>query len=145
MDILERIGRGEPVDHFETVRHRKDGGPVDVSISVSPIRDDFGAIVGAATIARDISDRKESEGVQARMIEALRQTDAALQLITDAAPALVSHVDAAQCYRFNNRSYEEWFGHPRSVVYGQHLAIVRAGRRTSRFTLTWRPYLPDGP
>ena len=53
--ILDRIRRGERIDHFETVRRRKDGGLVEVSLTVSPVRDRRGRIVGASKIARDIS------------------------------------------------------------------------------------------
>ena len=59
--ILERLRRGERVNHFETVRRRKDGTLVDVSLSVSPILDAHGRIVGASKIARDITERKRSE------------------------------------------------------------------------------------
>jgi PAS domain S-box-containing protein len=65
-DILKRIGRGESVKHFDTVRVRKDGTLIDVSVTISPIRDSLGAIVGASKVARDISERKRAE-------EALRE------------------------------------------------------------------------
>src|SRR5262249_31069564 len=57
-DILARIGLGERVDHFETVRLSKDGRPVDVSLTVSPLRDADGHIVGASKIARVITELK---------------------------------------------------------------------------------------
>jgi PAS domain S-box-containing protein len=56
--ILERLRRGERIDHYETVRRRKDGSTVDISLTVSPVRDAGGIIVGASKIARDISERK---------------------------------------------------------------------------------------
>jgi PAS domain S-box-containing protein len=59
--ILERIRRGERIDHYETVRQRKDGSLIDVSLSVSAIRDEAGRVVGAAKIARDITERKRAE------------------------------------------------------------------------------------
>lgn len=59
--ILERIRRGEPIDHYETVRRRKDGTLVDVSLSISPVRDADGRIVGISKIARDITERKRAE------------------------------------------------------------------------------------
>jgi two-component system CheB/CheR fusion protein len=59
--ILERIRHGEKVDHFETVRRRKDGSLVDISLTVSPIHDEQGRIVGASKIARDITARKQAE------------------------------------------------------------------------------------
>jgi PAS domain S-box-containing protein len=57
--ILDRLRRGERIDHYETVRRRKDGSTVDVSLTISPIRDAGGIIVGASKIARDISERKQ--------------------------------------------------------------------------------------
>jgi PAS domain S-box-containing protein len=59
--ILERIRRGERVEHYETVRIRKQGSPVDISLTVSPVRNAEGKIIGASKIARDITDRKRSE------------------------------------------------------------------------------------
>jgi two-component sensor histidine kinase len=58
---LERIRRGERVDHFETVRQRKNGSLIKISLSVSPVSDEFGRIVGASKIARDITDQKRRE------------------------------------------------------------------------------------
>jgi PAS domain S-box-containing protein len=59
--ILERIRRGEQIDHYETVRRRKDGRLVDVSLTVSPLRNAAGKITGVSKIARDISARKKTE------------------------------------------------------------------------------------
>jgi PAS domain S-box-containing protein len=70
--ILERVRHGEQIDHFETVRRRKDGTLVDISLSISPIIDAHGKIVGASKIARDITDRKCAE-------QALRLSHASLE------------------------------------------------------------------
>ena len=59
--ILERLRRGERVEHFETVRVAKDGRRLDISLTVSPIRDDAGHVIGASKIARDITERKRAE------------------------------------------------------------------------------------
>lgn len=59
--ILERLRRGEQVDHFETVRVRKDGALLNISLTISPVRDDLGRVVGASKVARDITDHKEAE------------------------------------------------------------------------------------
>jgi PAS domain S-box-containing protein len=56
--IIARLRRGETIDHYETVRRRKDGSLVDISLTVSPIRDSRGKVIGASKIARDITDRR---------------------------------------------------------------------------------------
>jgi PAS domain S-box-containing protein len=60
-DVLARLRRGESIDHFETVRRAKDGGLIPVSLTVSPVRDARGAIIGASNVARDISERLLAE------------------------------------------------------------------------------------
>jgi PAS domain S-box-containing protein len=60
-EILDHIRHGERVEHFETVRIRKDGSSVDISLTVSPVRNSAGKIIGASKIARDITERKHSE------------------------------------------------------------------------------------
>jgi PAS domain S-box-containing protein len=78
--ILERIRQGATVQHFETVRVRKDGTKIDVSVTISPIRDRNGEIVGASKIARDISERKRAETAFAGQAEELsRQTEELLR------------------------------------------------------------------
>jgi PAS domain S-box-containing protein len=59
--IMERLRRGEHIDHFETQRKRKDGAVLDVSLTISPIADQHGTLVGASTIARDITERRRME------------------------------------------------------------------------------------
>src|SRR6516164_2800519 len=59
--ILERIGRGERIEHYETIRRRKDGSLIAVSLTVSPIKDVEGRIIGASKIARDLTERKDAE------------------------------------------------------------------------------------
>jgi PAS domain S-box-containing protein len=71
-DILRRLAGGERVDHFETVRKRKDGATVDVSLTISPIRDATGRVIGASKVARDITERRQAEQVlseQARLLD----------------------------------------------------------------------------
>ena len=70
-DVLARVRRGEHVNHFDTVRVTKDGRLVDVSITVSPLRDATGRVVGASKIARDIRPRREVERVLATTVQRL--------------------------------------------------------------------------
>jgi PAS domain S-box-containing protein len=69
-EIMKRLRRGERVEPFETVRRRKDGEDIDVSMTISPIHDSRGQVVGASKVARDISDRKRGEAALARAKEA---------------------------------------------------------------------------
>src|SRR4029077_3712089 len=60
-EILTRIRRGERIDHFETIRQRKDGSLIHISLTVSPVKDADGTIVGASKIARDITEQKRNQ------------------------------------------------------------------------------------
>lgn len=91
--ILERINRGERVDHFETVRVRKDGQRIDVSLTVSPIRDAGGRVIGASAIARDITEQK-------RLAEEVRAM--AQQLWQAAKLASVGELAASMAHELNN-------------------------------------------
>jgi PAS domain S-box-containing protein len=77
--ILEKLRRGERIDHFETVRVAKSGRRIDVALTISPIRNVNGVIIGASKIARDISERKASEQAQTRMIGELQRAEEALR------------------------------------------------------------------
>ena len=86
-DILRRLARGERVDHFETVRRRKDGTYLDVSLTISPIRNAAGRIIGASNVARDVSERKRIEG-------ALRESEERFRAIVETTPECVKLVSA---------------------------------------------------
>ena len=81
-DILRRLARGERVEHFETVRRRKDGTYLDVSLTISPIRDAVGRVVGASKVGRDISERKRIEA-------ALRESEERFRAIVETTPECV--------------------------------------------------------
>lgn len=66
--IIARIRRGERIEHYDTVRRRKDGSPIDISLTVSPIKDAGGTIIGASKIARDITERKQAEQRQQLLV-----------------------------------------------------------------------------
>lgn len=86
-EILARIRRGERIDHYETVRRRKDGSLVEVSLTVSPVRDHSGRIIGASKIGRDITERRRAEEQQQLLI---REMDHRIKNLFSLANGLVS-------------------------------------------------------
>jgi PAS domain S-box-containing protein len=78
--ILARLGRGERIDHFETIRLRKDGSRLNISLTISPLKDAQGLVVGASKIARDITQRVRQEQALQTANAALQQANADLQL-----------------------------------------------------------------
>jgi PAS domain S-box-containing protein len=79
--ILEKIRRGERVDHFETRRRTKDGKIIDVSLTVSPVRDAAGRVIGASKIARDITSRRRIESERAQLLAREREGRKAAELL----------------------------------------------------------------
>jgi PAS domain S-box-containing protein len=93
--ILERLRRGERVDHYETIRRRKDGTLLDVSLTVSPVKNDDGRIIGASKIARNITERKKSE---AHIATLAREAEHRVKnvLATVQATVSLSHADTLE-------------------------------------------------
>jgi PAS domain S-box-containing protein len=86
-EILKNVHQGNPIRHFETVRVRKNGTFIDVSLTISPVKDAEGVIIGASKIARDISDRRRTERQQKALYELVAAVNRALSLpeVCDAA------------------------------------------------------------
>jgi PAS domain S-box-containing protein len=97
------IRAGGTVSLVETIRQRKDGQLVDVSLSLSPIRDSTRQVVGVAVIARDIGERKRAE-------EALRESEERFRIMADSCPTVIWVTDEAGQVRFVNRTYLKFFG-----------------------------------
>jgi PAS domain S-box-containing protein len=101
--ILERLRRGEKIDHYETVRRRKDGRLVNISLTVSPIRDEAGQIIGASKIARDITENKRAEA-------ALRASEERFRNLATAVPDMVWTADPDGTITFANDRWFEYCG-----------------------------------
>lgn len=97
-DLMERLAGGERIARYDTVRVRKDGSLVDVSITLSPIMDGFGNIVKASKIAHDITARKRAE-------KDLRERSAVLRAFADRAPAAVAMFDREMRYVAASRQW----------------------------------------
>jgi PAS domain S-box-containing protein len=96
--ILARLRSGQRIDHYETVRRRKDGSDVEVSLTVSPVKDETGKVVGASKIARDISERKRAEMIQQALYDLASTVNSAVALheIYDAAISAVCRCQNAK-------------------------------------------------
>lgn len=85
--ILERLRRGERVDHFETIRRRKDGALLNISLTISPVKDSTGKVIGASKIARDITEFKRAHSaLQASEVRFRHLADAMPQIVWTASP-----------------------------------------------------------
>jgi PAS domain S-box-containing protein len=89
-DILARLRRGERIEHFETVRIRKDGRPIEISVTISPLRNVSGTIVGASKIARDITVLKASEAERLRLVQ---ENAAITQALNEVGALVASDLD----------------------------------------------------
>jgi PAS domain S-box-containing protein len=122
--ILARLRRGERIHHYETVRRRKDGSLLDISLTVSPMHNGSGRIVGASKIARNITERKES---QRRLLESEQRLEALLAAV----PAAIYTTDADG-----------------KITYFNEAAVDLAGRvptlGSDEWCVTWKLYNPDG-
>ena len=97
--ILERIRSGERIDHYETIRLRKDGTPRDMSLTISPIKDSTGTIIGASKIARDITERKQAD---AQIKYLARETEHRTKNILATVQAIVHLTQAENVADFKN-------------------------------------------
>ncbi len=102
-EILRKIKRGGSINHFETARVKKGGTRVDVSLTVSPVVDIEGRIVGASGIARDISERKHQESI-------LRESEERFRLVADTAPAMIWMSDSEKNSTFANKAWLDFTG-----------------------------------
>ncbi|MGE3930472.1 MAG: sensor histidine kinase, partial [Hyphomonadaceae bacterium] len=143
--ILRRIRSGERIEHYETIRVRKDGVRIYISLTVSPVKDGAGNIVGAAKIARDITERRRSEEQRTLLINELnhrvKNTLATVQSLamqtlrapSSDAPALFQARLGALSRAHDLLTLEHWQGADIASVIGRALTPFQSGE--SRFTI----------
>jgi PAS domain S-box-containing protein len=149
-DIIERLRRGERLEHFETVRLHRSGRLLDISLTISPIRRADGAIIGASKIARDITQRKQAEELlqrQAERLEILNRVariisrdldlDRIVQAVTDEATAISGAQFGAFFYNVVDAAGESYFLYALSGVPREAFAQFRMPRNTAIFGPTF--------
>ncbi len=107
--IGERLARGEHLTHYETAGVRKDGTPIHVSLTISPIKDAAGKIIGASATARDITERRQAE-------DALRKSEERFRVVARAANDAVWDWDLLTDQVWHGEGYQTLFGYPSDVV-----------------------------
>ncbi len=120
--ILEALKEGKRLDHFETVRLHKDGRRVDISVTISPINDSRGEVIGASKIARDISHHK-------RLSEAFEKNHCELLDFADTANIPLHWVDRAGRILWANQSELDFLGYSRDEYIGQPVDQFHADRQ----------------
>jgi PAS domain S-box-containing protein len=150
-EILERLKRGERIDHFETVRQKKDGTRRHVSLTISPIKDKSGTIIGASKIARDITEKKKSDlqlQVAYQTVETINLVGQALsaeldlekvvQTLTDAATAVTGAAFGSFFYNVVDDQGASYMLYTLSGVPREHFANFPMPRATELFGPTFR-------
>jgi PAS domain S-box-containing protein len=125
-NILKGLKRGERIDHFETVRVRKDGTQLDISLTISPVKDGAGNVIGASKVARDVTARKRIE-------RALRENEERYRTLFDLAPVAVYSCDVSGVIQAYNSSAAELWGRKPEL-----------GDTDERFCGSFKLYRPDG-
>ncbi len=116
-EILARLRRDERIEHFETQRRRKDGEIIDVSVTISPLRDDAGTLVGASKVARDITAMRRAQ-------DQLREREAHLQSVLDTIPDAMIMIDPQGLIHSFSATAMRQFGYTAAEVIGRNISML---------------------
>jgi two-component system, chemotaxis family, CheB/CheR fusion protein len=122
--LLERIRRGERIDHYETTRRRKDGSLIPISLTISPIRNAKGTIVGASKIARDNTERKRADERQTILVGEMRHRAGNLAALINALANQSRPKDSPEVDQY----VERFLGRMRSVLAAGELVLASSSR-----------------
>ena len=117
--IMHRLRKGEPIEHLETVRLRKDGSRLDVSLAISPIKDPYGEVIGASKVARDISEAKRAH-------EAVERSQRHLDDFFEQAPVAIHWAGSDGTILRANQAELDLLGYTKEEYVGRHIAEFHA-------------------
>lgn len=135
--IIRRLRQGKRVQHYETVRRRKDGTLLNVSISISPIRDASGRVVGAAKIIRDITHQREAEA-------AVHESAQRMRAVVETAVDAIITIDERGTIESVNRSTERLFGYSSGEMLGKNVRMLMPEPYQSEHDGYLQSYLSTG-
>ena len=116
-EILARIREGDRIDHFETQRRRKDGRIIDVSVTISPVHDSEGRLVGASNVARDITSASRAQ-------QELREREAHLQSVLDTVPDAMIVIDSKGIIQSFSITAQRLFGYTDGEIVGRNVSLL---------------------
>jgi PAS domain S-box-containing protein len=137
-EILDRIRRGERVEHFETIRVARDGHQLELSLTISPVRAATGEIIGASKVARQITERKQAERIQAQLAAIVESSDDAI--VSKTLDGIIQSWNSA-AVRIFGYTAEDAIGQRITLIipddlHGEERGIIaqlRAGKRVEHF------------
>ena len=135
--ILEQLRRGERLEHYETIRQTRDGRRIDISLTVSPIRDATGRIVGASKVARDITARK-------RAADQLRESETRFRFLSEMIPSIVWIANADGTVTYVNRRGLEYYGITEEERVRGGAGFVLHPEDRERCLTEWQRHLREG-
>ena len=140
--ILKKVRRGEHISHYETISLKKDGERIGVSINVSPIIDSIGNVVGASTVARDITDRKQTAEVLQASLKKLEDLKSAAEVSTVVAfneAAIIAFTDQRGKITYVNEKFCQISKYSKEELIGQDHRIINSGYHPKGYIRTlWR-------
>ncbi len=135
--ILERLRRGERIDHFETIRVAKDGRRLNISLTVSPVKNSEGEIIGASKIARDMTGQKRAE-------QAVHETEDRFRTLADNIAQLAWMADASGSIFWYNKRWFDYTGRTPEEMQGWGWQAVHHADHVQRVTEKYRRHLQSG-
>lgn len=136
--ILTKVRQGQRIDHYETIRRRKDGQTINVSLTVSPIRDASGRIIGASKIARDITARKVAEREHALLLEREQDARRTAELLNRVGSILAAELDTEKLVQAVTNVARELVG--AEFGWFVHNAIDEQGESCVLYTVSGGPW-----